>query len=46
MRKVLKPFQLPNGTVLPAGTLLAFSTQDCAFHNSGLENPYEFDGFR
>ena len=46
MRKVLKPLELPDGTMLPVGTLLAFNVKDCAFQHSGLDNPFEFDGFR
>lgn len=46
MRKVLKPLQLPDGTLLPVGTYLALDPQKAVFNNSGLEKPYEFDEFR
>ena len=46
MRKALEQLQLPDGTMLPVGTLIALNAQNCVFENSGLENPYEFDGFR
>ena len=46
MRKVLEPLELPDGTMLPVGTLIALNAQNCVFDNFRLENPYEFDGFR
>ena len=46
MRKVLKPLQLPDGTRLPVGTYVALDAQQAVFERSGLDNPYEFDGFR
>ena len=46
MRKVLEPFPLPDGTILPVGTYFALDAQKAVFDESGLDNPYEFDGFR
>ena len=46
IRKVLKPLELPDGTVLPVGTILGIDTRNAVLQNSTLENPYEFDGFR
>ena len=46
IRKVLKPLKLPDGTVLPVGTILGVDTRNAVLQNSTLENPYEFDGFR
>ncbi|KAG4429208.1 hypothetical protein IFR05_015311 [Cadophora sp. M221] len=46
MRKVIQPLKLPDGMVLPVGTLIAVDTQNAVFDHSSLESPEKFDGFR
>ncbi|KEY74423.1 hypothetical protein S7711_04463, partial [Stachybotrys chartarum IBT 7711] len=46
IRKVLSPLKLPDGTVLPVGTVLGVDSHNAIFNNSTLENPGVSDGLR
>jgi hypothetical protein len=46
MRKVIQPLKLPDGMVLPIGTLVAVDTHNAVFNHSSLKDPEKFDGFR
>ncbi|KAL0574343.1 hypothetical protein V5O48_007605 [Marasmius crinis-equi] len=45
-RVALEEFVFTNGTVIPAGTLLATSPSALHFDETFYSNPFEFDGFR
>jgi cytochrome P450 len=45
-RKVLQPFSLPDGTVVPAGTRLAIAWAAMSRDPEIFENPDQFDGYR
>nr|ULA45396.1 cytochrome P450 monooxygenase NecE [Nectria sp. HLS206] len=46
IRKVLKPLELSDGTVLPKGALLGLNTHDAVFKYTTLDDPEVFDGLR
>ena len=46
MRKVLEPIPLPDGRILPVGSYFALDARKATFDESGLVNPYDFEGFR
>jgi cytochrome P450 len=45
-KKVHKTLALPNGVVLPAGTIFEVAIQAANLHNPSLESPNEWQGFR
>ncbi|KAK1235317.1 hypothetical protein PQX77_001475 [Marasmius sp. AFHP31] len=45
-RLALRDFVFSNGTVIPAGTMMAISISGLHFDEDQYSNPYEFDGFR
>ncbi|KAK1225933.1 hypothetical protein PQX77_011132 [Marasmius sp. AFHP31] len=45
-RLALRDFVFSNGTVIPAGTMMAVSISGLHFDEDQYSNPYEFDGFR
>jgi cytochrome P450 len=45
-RKVLQPFSLPDGTLVPAGTRLAIPWAAMSRDPEIFENPDQFDGYR
>ncbi|KAK1225931.1 hypothetical protein PQX77_011130 [Marasmius sp. AFHP31] len=45
-RLALNDFVFSNGTVIPAGTMIAISPSALHFDEDQYSNPFEFDGFR
>ncbi|KAL0057529.1 hypothetical protein AAF712_015832 [Marasmius tenuissimus] len=45
-RLALRDFVFSNGTVIPAGTMIAISPSALHFDEDQYSNPFEFDGFR